>query len=200
MGRFVSTWRLLLAAGALTCGGATAAQETPPPTQPEATAPPDAAAPVEQPPVAMMAQPQQQQQQQPPPPALPAIPAAPPSTLPDYPGCRDEYLGLHGRIPQAGLALSCITRLDQYYDNILRIYFARIERYRAGLSELWDQVNASTDYTREQKRDFYDRVRPEFEKSGEDGAYLDNYRLLYGRYHADRNFLRTLYCSLVSCR
>jgi hypothetical protein len=215
MGRLVSIWRLWLAAAALTCGAAAPAQETPPaapspapppapspaPAQPEAVAPeatpaPAAAAPAETQPVTTT----RSEQQEPPPLALPAIPPAPSSALPDYPGCRDEYLALHGRIPQAGLVLSCITRLDQYYENILRVYFARIERYRTSLSEVWDQVNASDDYTREQKREFYDRVRPEFEKSGEDGAYLDNYRLLYGRYRADRDFLRTLYCNLVSCR
>jgi len=131
---------------------------------------------------------------------LPAVPPAPTATLPEYPNCRDEYRALSGRIAQANLIRACITRLDRYNQDILQAYRARMYRYREQLSQLWNEVNGSADYSRTQKRAFYDQISAEFENSREDGAYLEQYRSLFGRYQSDRDFLRLQFCSVVTCQ
>jgi hypothetical protein len=132
--------------------------------------------------------------------SLPDIPAAPLSTLPDYPACRDDYLTLHGRVAQASMIFACITRLDAFNREHLRPYSERIGSYRRKLHQIWDEVNGSEDYTHTQRVDFYQRVLPEFDKTAEDGTYLNQYHVLYARYESDRIYLRSLYCTLIVCR
>lgn len=199
---------ILAAAVALFTSVSAAAQPptTPvPPPPPETTAPPETATPdaaQSQPPAPAAAQPVANANTTQPvePPPLPSIPAAPTVTLPDYPNCRDEYLTLHGRVAQASLIYACINRLIAYDRDSLQPVADRVARYREGLGEIWRQVNDSTDYSHDQKVEFYGRISAEFEKSRDDGTYLDEYRAREGRYRADRVYLRAQYCNLVTCR
>lgn len=201
MAKAASGWRLFLVAGMLATSGSSQSQQVPPADAP-ATAAQQPANPIPQ------ARPQPQQPQPPQPPrrprprpaqqSLPPIPP-PPTSLPEYPDCRNDHVPIVGRVDRANQVGACMVLLGQYVRESLPLFARRMGAYRNSLRLLWARVKREP-YSVQQKAEFYARLSIEFANATRDGTYMDGYRRIEGRYLADRTYLRTEYCNLVRCR
>lgn len=200
MDKITSGWRLFLAAGALAASSPAASQDTQaseqPPAPPAAPAPAPAPAPTPAPAPAASSS----QVVQDPPTPLPALPAAPQAPIPAYPDCRESHASTVGRVAKATRVHACLVRLNQYDRDILQVYARRMLAHREEVIALWNQVNRSDAFSAEQKVEFHGRILVEARNSHIEGPYMDEYRLVQGRYRSDNEFLRTEYCNLVNCR
>lgn len=129
---------------------------------------------------------------------LPPLPPTPVRDLGDYPNCRGDSESARGNRAKAAAAYACLVRLQSYRTDFLDVVAARMDSHARSLLALWLQVENNSRYAAEQRQEFYQLINREYRDSLPNGNHLNQHRANRGRLEADYEFVRALYCGIVT--